>query len=81
MTTLIELQQKQVALNTIKKLIERLELRLILIGQNNSTKTMYEKNESEIIKIDTILRIHKLNERKESMQTDFLHTYGKHIRA
>lgn len=44
-------------LNALK---ECLELRLALIGQNNSTKSEYEKNEDDIIRIKTQTEINKL---------------------
>jgi hypothetical protein len=40
---------------------ECLELRLSLIGQNNSIKSEFEKNEDDITRIKTQVEINKLN--------------------
>lgn len=40
---------------------ECLELRLSLIGQNNSLKSEFEKNEDDITRIKTQVEINKLN--------------------
>jgi hypothetical protein len=40
---------------------ECLELRLSLIGQNNSLKSEYEKNEDDIIRIKTQIEVNRLN--------------------
>jgi len=44
----------------IQLLKECLELRLSLIGQNNSLKSEYEKNEDDITRIKTQVEINKL---------------------
>jgi len=57
--TLIEQELDQI--REIQLLKECLELRLSLIGQNNSLKSEFEKNEDDIIRIKTQVEINKLN--------------------
>ena len=52
----IELDQ----IGDLQLLKECLELRLALIGQNNSNKSEYQKNEDDILVIKTKIEIKKL---------------------
>lgn len=54
----IELDQ----IGVLQLLKECLELRLALIGQNNSNKSEYQKNEDDILVIKTKVEIKKLQE-------------------
>lgn len=55
----IEYDLKQIS--NIQLLLECLELRLALLGQNNSVKTEFEKNEDDILMIKTQIEINKYN--------------------
>jgi len=57
--TLIEQDLDQI--REMQLLKECLELRLSLIGQNNSLKSEFEKNEDDITRIKTQVEINKLN--------------------
>lgn len=59
MTNTIELQAEEI--RYLQLLKEYLELRLSLIGQNNSLKTEFELNEDDISKVKTQIEIGKLN--------------------
>lgn len=72
------LTNRQSALSTLKKLIERLELRLYLIGSNGANKSDYDKNETEILKIKTITEIDKLTSTQERLEVEFVTIY-KHL--
>ena len=59
MTDAIELEADLI--RDLQLLKECLELRLSLIGQNNSLKTEFELNEDDIIRIKTKVELNKLN--------------------
>ena len=75
------LARNQVTINTLKKLSERLELRLYLSGCGKSEKNDYDKNEIEILKIETISRIGKLKRTIDNLEMEFkakfLHLCGR----
>jgi len=48
-------------ITTLKKLHERLELRTILIKKDYTSKSEFEKNEIEIVLLDTSIRLVKVN--------------------
>jgi hypothetical protein len=59
MTDAVELEADLI--RDLQLLKECLELRLSLIGQNNSLKTEFELNEDDIIRIKTKVELNKLN--------------------
>jgi hypothetical protein len=65
-------------ISTLKSLHERLELRTRLIKENYSDKTEYEKNEIEIILIDTKIRLIKVN-KSILDRTDYYNKYFSSI--
>ena len=74
-----ELTQKKeyiyCAVEKIEKLKERYMLRLELIGEGRASKTEYEKNEDEIIKIKTNYLIDDLNENIKEWQRKYNEIY------
>lgn len=70
--------EKQDALNTAKKLHTRLELRLYLIGRNTAIKSDYEKNEDEILKIETIAKMNRINNAIDKLEAEFIAIF-KHL--
>jgi hypothetical protein len=59
---MIEILNKDIDhISDLQLLKECLELRLSLIGQNNSIKSEFEKNEDDITRIKTHLELNKLN--------------------
>ncbi len=58
----------------LQLLKECLELRLSLIGQNNSLKTEFELNEDDITRIKTQIEIAKLNALIDQKTFDVIHS-------
>lgn len=69
---------RQKSISVSKQLLERLYLRLYLIRSGFSTKNDYEKNESEILKIETQKRIAKLIDEIKFKEDEFVAVY-KHL--
>lgn len=69
---LIELQKK---INTHKRLLECLELRLYLIDNNRANKSEYDKNEDEITKIITCSKIDSVMDRIFNLELEFKKTF------
>jgi hypothetical protein len=63
-----ELQRK---INTHKRMLECLELRLYLIDSNKANKTEYERNEDEMIKIITCSKIDSVLDKIFCLEIEF----------
>ena len=62
MVQMIEMIDKDIdQIRHLQQLKECLELRLVLIGQNNSIKSEYERNEDDIVRIKTQVELNKLS--------------------
>lgn len=68
------LEQDIYLIRDLQLLKECLELRLSLIGQNNSTKTEFELNEDDITRIKTQIEIAKLNALIDQKTFDAIHS-------
>lgn len=69
------IQSRMIAIDTGKKLIERLHLRIHLAQVSVLTKTIFENNEMEILKIKTVQELSKLEPVIAEKEKIFIESY------
>jgi len=73
----IELAKEKSRIEAMKQLLDRYYLRLSLIDYNKADKSEYEKNEDEIVKIQTHTLIAKLSCDIEKKEEAFISLFNK----
>lgn len=74
---IIEIQLQGIAM--FERIKELLTLRLSLIGEGKATKSEFELNELEIMKMETHAKINKIDKELFIRKTDFNESFARYI--